>query len=297
MELTWELREYDQEFFAKELDSFVPDRVFDSHAHLYEVSHWNSPSFVEKGPPVVTLPEFKRQMEWITPGRLTTGLFFGGGLSEERYDESNHFVAAEVARDPNSSGQLIVSPKLRAERIREMVHAHNFVGLKVYHTFAERKPTWDAEVREYLTEEHMRVAHEEGLSITLHMVRARAMADRANQEQIRFYCEKYPNARMILAHAARGFNPHHTIEGIRALAGLRNVWFDSSAVTEAGGFEAIIETLGHDRLMWGSDFPICHFRGRCVSIGDEFLWMYEDSLDWETVAGYARIRPLFVGHE
>jgi len=297
METTWELRAYDQEFFAKELQSFVPDQIFDSHAHLYEASHWTSRSLIEKGPAVVTLDEFRRQMEWITPGRRTSGLFFGGGLSEVRYEESNRFVAGEVARDPHSRGQLIVSPKQEADEIRTLVKRHKFVGLKVYHTFASRTPTWDAEVKEYLTEEHMRVAHEEGLSITLHMVRARAMADPSNQSQIRSYYEKYPNARMILAHAARGFNPHHTIEGIRSLAGLRNVWCDTSAVTEAGAFEAIIETLGHDRLMWGSDFPISHFRGRCVAIGDEFLWLYENSLDWNKAAGYAKIRPLLVGHE
>ncbi len=101
MEPTWELRAYDQEFFAKELDSFVPDEIFDSHAHLYEISHWASRSLIEKGPPVVTLDEFRRQMEWITPGRKTTGLFFGAGLSEARYEESNRFVAGEVARDPS----------------------------------------------------------------------------------------------------------------------------------------------------------------------------------------------------
>lgn len=298
MDLTWELRDYDAEFFARELDSFVPGEIFDSHAHLYELSHWSPPrALVERGPQVAGIDEFRRQMEWITPGRRTSGLFFGAGLNEQNYEAANRFVAAEVAKDRSSRGQLVVSPKQEADQVREAVRKYRFVGLKVYHTFAARQPTWDAEVQEYLTEEHVRVAHEEGLSITLHMVRARALADPANQQQIRYYCEKYPNIRMILAHAARGFNPHHTIEGIDTLKGLGNVWCDCSAVTEAGGFEAIIETLGHDRLMWGSDFPISHYRGRCVAVGDEFLWLYENSLEWNTVAGYARIRPLFVGHE
>jgi glutamate-1-semialdehyde 2,1-aminomutase len=298
MEPTWELRDYDQAFFERELASFVPDRIFDSHAHLYEVTHWRSPSpFVDKGPSVVTMEEFQRQMQWITPGRITSGLFFGGGLTEESYEASNRFVATEVAKDERSRGQLIVSPRQDPEQVREAVRQYRFVGLKVYHTFSPRKPSWDSEVREYLTEEHVRVAHEEGLSITLHMVRARAVADPLNQEQIRNYCRKYSNIRMILAHAARGFNPYHTIEGIQTLKGLGNVWCDASAVTEAGGFEAIIQTLGHERLMWGSDFPISHFRGRCVAVGDEFLWLHENTLDWDTVAGYAKIRPLFVAHE
>src|SRR5262249_17494655 len=76
-----------------------------------------------------------------------------------------------------------------------------------------------------------------------------------------------------LAHAARGFNPHHTIEGIESLRELDNVWFDTSAVTDAGGFEAIIQTMSHKRLLYGSDFPISHLRGRCVAIGDCFHWI------------------------
>jgi hypothetical protein len=58
-----------------------------------------------------------------------------------------------------------------------------------------------------------------------------------------------------------------------------------------------VETLGHSRLLWSSDFPISHRRGRCVAIGDQFLWLYEDTLDWAMVAAYAQIQPLFIGHE
>ena len=72
------------------------------------------------------------------------------------------------------------------------------------------------------------------------MVSARAIADKNNQDVIRSWAAKYPNARFILAHAARGFNPHHTMEGIGALRGLPNIWCDTSAVTEAGAFEAIV---------------------------------------------------------
>ncbi|MGH9396496.1 MAG: amidohydrolase family protein [Terriglobia bacterium] len=295
--LTWELRAYDSEFFAKELNSFVPGKVFDAHAHLYELPHWGSSTAVAKGPAVVTLEEFQRQMEWLMPGRRTSGLFFGVGLSERWYKASNEFVAGEVAKDKNSRGQLIISPRQDPEEVRGLVKKFNFVGLKVYHTFADRSPTWDADVRDFLKEEHVRIANEEGLSITLHMVKARAMADPANQQQIRYYCEKYPNIKMILAHAARGFNPFHTIAGIHALKGLRNVWCDASAVTEAGGFEAIVETLGHDRLLWGSDYPVSHMRGRCVAIGDGFVWLYEDTLAWDAIATQGRICPLFVGHE
>ncbi len=297
MPVTWEIRDYDREFFARELDSFVPEKIFDAHAHLYELAHWGTPGAIEKGPPVASLEEFRAQMDWITPGRKTHGLFFGVGLTYDWREASNQFVAGEVPKDPGSRGQLIVSPRQDADSIREEIQKYQFVGLKVYHTFSDKKVTWLSEVRDFLTEEHVRAANELGLSITLHMVKDRAMADPSNQSQIRYYCEKYPNIKLILAHAARGFNPFHTIEGIESLRGLRNVWCDSSAVTEPGGFEAIINVLGHDRLLWGSDYPVSHLRGRCIAIGDTFLWLYEDTLDWEHVAQHTKIQPLFVGHE
>jgi glutamate-1-semialdehyde 2,1-aminomutase len=297
MKMTWELRDYDLEFFNRELDSFVPDTIFDAHAHLYELGHWKVRTALAAGPDKATLEVFQEQIQWITPGRETHGLFFGGGLYEGTYRASNEFLAREAAKDPKSRGQLIVSPRQDPEEVRQEVRRLSMVGLKVYHLFVEDRPSsHDSEIEEFLTEDHVRIAHEEGLSVTLHMVKPRALADPGNQARIRYYCESYPNLRLILAHAGRSFNPHHTIEGIHSLEGIPNVWFDTSAVTEAGAFEAIVDTFGHERLLWGSDYPISHFRGRCVGIGDQFLWLYEDTLDWKRIS-HVEIQPYLVGME
>jgi glutamate-1-semialdehyde 2,1-aminomutase len=133
------------------------------------------------------------------------------------------------------------------------------------------------------------------LTITLHMVRDRALADPVNQATIRRYCERYPNMRLILAHAARGFNPWHTIEGIDSLRGLSNVWFDTSAVTEAGAFEAIVETMGHDRLLYGTDFYVSHLRGRCIAIGDSFHWLYAEEMG--LAEKHTTLQPVLIGLE
>ena len=190
---------------------------------------------------------------------------------------------------------MLVRPGMDPEFIRETVRREKFVGLKCYHVYAAETPTCDAAIPDFLPEEHVRIAHEEGLSITLHIMRPRALADPGNQEVIRRYAERYPDMRLILAHAARGFNPHHTIEGIECLRGLRNVWCDSSAVTEAGAFEAIVDTLGVDRLLYGSDLPVSHMRGRCVAIGDSFLWLTGANTDYR--AWYGDVQPVLVGLE
>ena len=152
-----------------------------------------------------------------------------------------------------------------------------------------------APIEAYLPEAHVAAADTLGLTITLHLVRDRALADPVNQETIRRYCRTYANMRLILAHAARGFNPWHTIEGIESLRGLENVWFDTSAVTEAGAFEAIVETMGHEKLMYGTDFHVSHMRGRCVAVGDSFHWLYADEMDLDEK--HTALQPVLIGLE
>ena len=41
--------------------------------------------------------------------------------------------------------------------------------------------------------------------------------------------------------------------------------------------EAIIEHLGHDRLLWATDFPITHMRGNYVAIGNGHIWADSES--------------------
>jgi len=290
------LSESDRELFYRELDSFVPPRVFDAHVHLYRADFFSgiAPELVRHFPRM-GMAEFQAMIAEITPGRTTSGLFFGWPAREVDLEANNRFVIDEVYNDVHSRAQMLVTPSMDAELIRESVRRDGIVGLKCYHVHSHESPTFDSQIPSYLPEEQVRVAHEEGLSITLHMVRRRAMADEGNQQVLRSWGRKYPNARFILAHAARGFNPYHTIEGIESLRGLGNIWCDTSAVTDGGAIEAIVRALGVDRLLYGSDAPVTHLRGRCVAIGDSFLWLTESNTNFFTA--YADLQPALVGAE
>lgn len=292
--LEWAVRDEDREFFARELASFLPSRIFDAHCHIYRVEDFKGvvPPLASAGPRIADWNCFTRLMADITPGCEYRALAFPFPAVGLDTDAANDFLGAECAAHPACRGQMMVTPQMDAELVRETVRRHGFVGLKCYHLFAGSRPTFEAPIEDYLPEQHVRVAHEEGLSITLHMVRARALADPVNQESIRRLAGRYPNSKWILAHAARGFNVHHTIEGIAALRGLGNIWFDTSAVTEAGAFEAIVREFGVGRLLYGADFPVTHLRGRCVAIGDSFLWLTADNTQFD--ASYAPVRPVLV---
>jgi len=294
----WIVADADRELFDRELESFVPPVIFDAHAHWYRADHFPThavPGLVRSGPAVAGSAAFDEAIGALIPRRRSEGLFFPFPQAEVDVEAANQFLHEQLADRPLSRGQMLITPAQDAEFIRETVRRRGFVGLKCYHVFASRRPTFDATIEEFMPDAQLRIAHEEGLSITLHIVRATALADPANQQWIRDRCRAFPDMRLILAHAARGFNPHHTIAGIEALGGLDNVWFDTSAVTDAGAIEAIVRTLGHERLLYGSDFPVSHLRGRCVGLGDSFLWISAENTD--LAVPYARLDLALVGHE
>jgi hypothetical protein len=52
------------------------------------------------------------------------------------------------------------------ELFRETVRRDGFVGLKCYHVYSSER-TFDSQIPSFLPEEQVRIAHEQGLTITL----------------------------------------------------------------------------------------------------------------------------------
>ena len=292
----WQVTDRDRELWDRELESFVPPRIDDAHVHLYEVSQFQGspPALCAKGPSSAGWGTFQQRIGELMPGREIAATCFGFPATTVDFDAANAFVAQQCQRS-DCRGQMLIHPSMDPEFIRQSVQNNGFIGLKPYHLFASERPTFEAHIPSYLPESHVLVAHELDLTITLHIVRSTALADSSNQKILRQYATNYPNARLILAHAARGFNPHQTMEGIHALRGLGNVWLDTSVVTDAGAIEATIRVMGHQRLLYGSDFPVSHLRGRCVALGDSFLWLTPENTKLD--AAYGDVQFGLVGHE
>ncbi len=223
--MTWSFTPADRELLERDVLPLLPERIFDAHAHLFSHEHYPDgvPEGLRNTPEHVGLADYRRYSDWLHPeDRVVGGLFFGLAFLGDR-EANNAFVARECAEAPHgfrALAQLLVSPESDPEQVREVVRRGGYVGLKPYHTMARSDgPSWRAPIEAYLPEALVAVADREGLSITLHMVRDRALADPVNQATIRRYCQRYPNMRLILAHAARGFNPCHTIEGIDSVRG------------------------------------------------------------------------------
>ena len=183
------------------------------------------------------------------------------------------------------------------DQLRDEIRRFQPVSLKPYHMMVARSDTQQSSIEEYLPEPLAAVAHEAELPVVVHLVREKALADAGNQDTIRHYCTKYPGLKLVLAHCARGFNPGHVARGIDAIAGLDNVYFDTSSVCESASMEVVLAAFGHTRLMWGSDWPFSHFHGRCIAVGDIFTWVYDDQIEFGVHTIGAQPGLTLVNHE
>lgn len=292
-----EITDYDLDLWHRHLAGFVPPDAFDAHAHLWRTQDLGSPTpaLAAAGPAVVTREVYDERLSLWMPDRCPTGgLFFPFPTRVLDVEGANRHLADEMRKDPDSRGLMIATPRQDPAAVERQLDDDGFVGFKVYHLFADRPDTLFAPTGEFIPEWAWELADQRGLFIMLHMVLPRAVAEEENQRYIREHCIRYPNAKLILAHAARGFCGRHTVEGIASLRGLDNVFFDTSAVCEASAFEAILEVFGPTRLWHGADFCVTEMRSRCVNLADGFLWLDEIRADFSK-SRFAR--PTLLGLE
>ena len=79
------------------------------------------------------------------------------------------------------------------------------------------------------------------------------------------------------------------------LADLENLYFDTSVNCEAFAHETIIRIMGHERLLYGSDYPCSHVLGRYIALGDSFAVLDADNPIFQTK--HCAITPALVGLE
>lgn len=284
---------------AAELDGFLPDNIYDAHAHLYRTADMDLPadSLFRQGPAEVGVAAWREILgRQVKAARLQGALFIPMPfVTPAGIPETNAYVLRQAASMPASRALAVIAPETSPDLVNEWCKHPQFVGFKPYHLYSSHKPTFDSPLTGFLPEWAWEAADRHGLVITLHMVKTDALADPDNQREIREHCRRYPRAKLVLAHGARGFHAPNTVKGIAALRGLENVWFDTSAICEPTALLAILREFGPRRLLWGSDFPVSEIRGKCVTLGDGFAWLQPDTIAWEKLL--PGCHPILVGLE
>ena len=286
----------------KILDDFLPESIFDAHAHLYDVSFVpclaNNPSMMGR----CDMAAYRQDMVPIFGEKrdlhLNMVVYPDRAMADPAHpsrDMADAFLVEQLEESPGSVGEIITVPGDTAESLSKRLTHPRMIGFKCYHYCSGLDNSWNASIGQYLPEAAWQVANEKKLAITLHMVKDRALADPDNLNYITAMAKAYPDATLILAHAARSFAAWTGIETVEKLADLDNVWFDLSAVCESPAMMQIIKKTGTQRVMWGSDYPVSKLCGKAISLGDSFYWIYKKDL--EAFSGNTTFSSWLVGVE
>ena len=268
-----EPNDLDQSIWRNELEDFVPSRVFDAHAHVYrpefdldrDDEDPRKPYHDITSSDLGTLQQIDRV---ILPGREVHYLAFGYPFPKCDFAALAEYTAATVSEDPQSAGLMVVAPSLDPAWVRETLAATGLIGMKPYRFYASTGDMVECRVTDMLPESLIQIADELGLIVTLHLGKGLAIGDPDNIADVKRLSAEYPRVTWILAHCARSFTPWPMEAAWEHIAGLTNVYIDTSAVCESDVFHIALRRLDRKRILYGSDNAPCGVeRGKYVAFG------------------------------
>ncbi len=173
---------------------------------------------------------------------------------------------------------MLVHPDMSPQYLEEQIAAHGFLGLKPYRFYSRTGDVVECRITDFLPEEQIAVADRRGLILMLHLAKRNAIADPENIADLWRLTAAYPGAKWILAHCGRSYSAWPLERALGRLAGLPNVWYDTSSVCESDALEAILAGVGPDRVMYGSDdLPVGVLRGKYIAFGRAWAFLSENN--------------------
>lgn len=286
---------HDRQIWEEELQDFIPQRVFDAHIHLFDPQH-RTPGV----PCSWSRTDLSNLREWadvLYPGRETHFLVLGTPDAHVDVLRHSQWMREEVEQDPQSRFNRLVTPECRVEDIRRDVESDACIGLKPYRIYSQSGDINECRIHEFLTHEHMELANEHGLWVTMHLSRFHGCADERNLQDLQEYTQqRYPRIKWILAHCARSFTYWPIREAIAQLRDLPNIWYDVSAVTDIRPLITLFSKESLERVFYGSDgVDATYFHGQYVALGR--AWQGLDTSRYELQFPHCDGRPILCIYE
>ena len=258
----------------KILNDFLPDKIFDAHMHLCD------PSFYPREEKVV-LEDYYNAVKHIFGNRQVEMNVMPKPAIKTLNNKADYlkfaddFLYGELEKNDANVGELLVLPNESKDSILSRIKGNQISGFKPYHALYPAEKTMFLDIKDYLPESAWEIANEYNKVITLHLVKDESLSDPENLNYIMTMAKRYPNAILILAHAARAFAGWTGFETVEKLKDFDNIFYDLSAICEVPQMFQIIKKCGLSKVMWGSDFPISNLIGKAISIADKFFWLYD----------------------
>ncbi|MFT5377196.1 MAG: hypothetical protein ACI906_004034, partial [Candidatus Latescibacterota bacterium] len=124
------LKRADSEFFAREIETFLPARIFDAHTHLWkrEFAEWQ----IEGTPADIGYKEYLALMQDLHPERRIAALFIPSvqADTDDSFAGPNAWIARATTQASDCRGLFFVRPTDDPEWVRQEVRRLGAHGLK-----------------------------------------------------------------------------------------------------------------------------------------------------------------------
>lgn len=279
-------RAVDKRVYEEELLGWLPERIIDCHVHigLPEFcgpmseerlrSNWAMEVGAEQ-----SWEQWRASRDMLFPRQKVAALTMGVPFMEMDLARNNAYVLAGAMEPANDARALFVTrPEWDPERIEEAI-SRGFVGIKPYPDLAPHSDDGPG-IFDFLPKPHLETLDRLGGVLMLHIPRAGRLADPDNIREIIEISESYPNVKMIVAHIGRSFCLPTAQRGLRHFVAHKNVLFDIACNLHPDVFVYALETIGPERLLYGSDLPITLMRGVREHLGETYINYTDGDYSW-----------------
>lgn len=271
----------DLKIFNEELDDFLPKNIIDFHVHLWDKSFYekNISEADKKYWPFIDpdveegfkIEDFKELVKKIFPNKNYGGLFFGFPSKGLDVEKNNEYIS-KLCLEENSFGLFM--PNANLKFIPKDFFKKRFVGFKPYPNFVEgcqisNDLSVEVGIFEFISKAVLEFSEENGLIIIIHLGKTGRLNNKNNIEDLKVISIRYPNIKLVLAHAGRSYSYSYIKDSIEYIKDLKNIYVDDAMINSYLVHKTILEELGPERVLYGSDLPIAALKGKNVTINND----------------------------
>jgi len=219
------------------------------------------------------LEDLARDLDELYPGRETAAVCFG--MPHVDYDQRRNdaYLAANCDGRRFFPFRLFDPTNDAPEAFRGDLEAGRFLGVKPYLEYVRKADPNLVEIPEMLPPWAMEIIDDLGLIVMLHIPRKERLADPLNQRQVVELCERYPRARIVLAHIGRAYYLKNIVGHLDRLKDLPNLYYDVAMLNHWEVLEYLFAQVPAGRILYGTDIPIALAPGKSVEINDQYTYV------------------------
>jgi hypothetical protein len=277
----FELTDTDRRVYTERLSDFLPDELIDIHTHVWRTSDFPPPTPSAGEARIVTWPSLvaaenpienlRETYRILFPDKRVTPLIFGTTPEGGNLDIVNSYVEESAHREHLPS--LIYSdPAWSADELESRIIAGGFLGAKSYLTLAPAYlPVREIRIFDFFPPHQLAMHERHGWIVMLHIPRDGRLKDTVNLAQLLQIEHDYPKLNIVIAHVGRAYCNEDIGNAFELLAGTKHLCFDISANTNDYVFEQLIQCVGPQRILFGSDLPISRMRMRRITHDGRYI--------------------------